>query len=211
VKVLRLRPIKPIDKIDPHTTSLIVVDAQNDFVHPEGKFGRFGLAEQAKPTIDKLKKVIESCRKAGIPIIYTVTQYSEDYKDAGSMHRVIELEALKIGSWGAKIIDDVKPKPNDIIIEKRRHSAFYNTNLEDVLKTLKINTLIFTGYATNVCVESTVRDAKYRDLNCIVISDCTASFNERMHNFSLANIKLFFGNVIDSEELIRLVELAERR
>jgi len=198
--------MKAIEKIDPHTTSLIIVDAQNDFVHPKGKFGRFGLAEQAKATIDKLKKVIEVCRNAGIPIIYTVTQYSENYSDAGSMHRVIELEALKIGSWGAKIIDDLEPKPNDIIIEKKRHSAFYNTTLDDVLKTLKIKTLIFTGYATNVCVESTVRDAKYRDLNCIVISDCTASFNKQMHKFSLANIKLFFGNVIDSKELTRLVE-----
>jgi ureidoacrylate peracid hydrolase len=210
-KMSRLKPIKPIvDKIDPRTTALIVVDAQNDFAHPEGKYAKLGLAKYSKPVIDKLKKVIETCRKAGIPIIYTVLQFREDYSDAGLMHRAIALGALKIGSWGAQIIDELKPEPNDIIIEKKRHSGFYNTNLEDVLKNLNIKTLIFTGFGTNVCVESTVRDAMYREFNCIVVSDCCASYTKRMHEFGLANIKLFFGTVIDSKELIRLIESAKR-
>lgn len=187
--------------------AILVIDMQNDFVDEKGKFASKGLPSMAKDIIEPLSRVIQAARKVEIPIVYTKAVYRSDYLDGSrtfAMSR--KLGALIKGSWGSEIIEKLKPQEGDFIVEKHRFSAFYNTDLEIILRGLVVKTLILTGVATNVCVESTVRDAQFRDFNVIVLRDCTASFNHEMHEASLICIEGFFGVVSTSKEIINMIE-----
>ena len=187
--------------------AILVIDMQNDLIDEKGKFVSKGLPSMAKDIIEPLSRVIQAARKVKIPIVYTKAVYRSDYLDGPRtfiMSR--KLGALIKGSWGSEIIEKIKPQEGDFIVEKHRFSAFYNTDLEIILRGLDVKTLIMMGVATNVCVESTVRDAQFRDFNVIVLKDCTASFNHEMHETSLKCIEGFFGVVSTSKDIINMIE-----
>ncbi len=185
--------------IDPKKTAVLVIDMQNEFVHPEGKLKCYN----AESTVEPTKKLLEVARKAGSHIIYTKVAYRPDYLDAPRHELSRELGATQKGSWGVEIVEELKPREGDIVIEKQRYSAFYGTILERLLRRLGVETLILTGCATNVCVESTARDAHARDFDIIVLSDCTAAFDsEEDQKASLRIISRVFGRVMTSEEVI---------
>jgi|Deesub1362A_J573_1020465.scaffolds.fasta_scaffold00454_1 ureidoacrylate peracid hydrolase len=190
-------------KIDPKKTAILVIDMQNEFVHEKGKLRCYN----AGATIEPTKRLLEAAREVKAHIIYTQVAYRSDYLDAPKHELSRELGATKKGSWGVEIVDELRPKEGDIIIEKQRYSAFYGTILEMILRSLDVDTLILTGCATNVCVESTARDAHARNFDVIVLSDCTAAFDSKEdQEASLRIIRRVFGKVLTSQEVIEALK-----
>ena len=193
-------------KINPAEAALLLIDMQNDVLHEKGAASSLGVwkfAREAK-TIESTKRAIEFARKNKIPVIYVKLVFRPDYADAssGSFGKVLrETKALKSGTWGAEIVDELKPEPTDYIVEKKRASSFYSTDLEILLKGLKRNALIACGVVTNFCVETTVRDAIDRDFKVIVLKDCIASVSKEAQEFPVKFVFPFLGVVTTSQEL----------
>lgn len=199
-------------KIAPNETALLVIDMQNDVLHEKGKVATLGVWKFAKEagTIQNTRKMIDIAKKNSIPVIYVKDALGpEDYADRGLsqaplMKLVSEGEVFKEGTWGAEYVDELKPETSDYIIPKRRVDAFYNTELETLLRSLGRKTLIVCGVVTNFCVEGTVRGAVDRDFNVIVLKDCTASENKEMQEFPMKAIFPRIATVATSEELVIL-------
>jgi ureidoacrylate peracid hydrolase len=150
-------------------------------------------------------------------VIYLQLGWDADLREAGGpdspnfrKHNAIRLmqrrpelagRLLTKGSWDYGIIDDLKPQPGDYVIERPRQSGFSGTNLDNYLRSRAIRTLIFTGIASNICVESTIRDAYFLEYFPILVSDCTWQAGPRfVHDATLFNVETFFGWVTTSVE-----------
>ncbi len=176
-------------KLDINRTALIVVDMQNAFCKKGGMFDILGILDEAKAkrVIETDKKVIEASRRQGIKIIYLRMAYRQDLSNAGGPespnywkehglvarreHPERKYDFLTIGSWDWQISDKLKPQPGDIVVEKNRFSGFFNTDLNSILRTYNIKYLLFIGIATNICVESTLRDAYFHEYFPVMVSD----------------------------------------
>ena len=194
--------------------ALIVVDMQNAFLKEDGSLHRAGFnISLLQSVVQNVARVITVARRLDIPIVYSRHTFRKDFADAGSIIKIWpslkETSALIEGSWDAQIVDEVRPLERDFAITKHRFSAFYNTDLEIILRCLGIQTVILVGITTNVCVESTVRDAQSRDFEVVVVSDCTAAVNKNFHEASLENIEFAFGKVISMNELLKSMENKE--
>jgi ureidoacrylate peracid hydrolase len=175
------------EKVDPRWTALIVVDYQNDFVAEEGVFGRVGFeVERFRAIEPDLSQFIPEIRRREIPVIFIKCVYNSD--DNRYLSDVFLSQALRTrsgvyhehplcveGTWGCDFYGEVKPLPEDIIVVKHRFNAFINTDLDLILRSMGVRTLIFTGIATHVCVESTVRHAFFHDYYNVVVQDCVAT------------------------------------
>jgi len=214
--------------IDPARTAIIVVDMENDFAAKGGMFDRAGVdISGAQKAIAPTAKVLAAAREAGMKIIYLKMAYLPDLSDLGETDSVNRTRHLKFGvgqkiqapdgresrllirdTWDTDIVPELKPQPNDIAIYKKRFSGFYQTDLDATLKKFGIKYLIVTGVTTSICVESTVRDAMFRDYLCVMLSDC---MNEPIghelartnHEASLLNAETLFGWVSDSDRFIK--------
>ena len=103
-------------------------------------------------------------------------------------------------TWGMDFYQ-LEPRPNEFIVNKHRYSAFVGTKLDSVLRTLKIDTLLMCGVATNVCVESTARDGYMLDYNILFMEDCCAAFSKKAHNMTVDNINNYFGYAITTDQV----------
>jgi ureidoacrylate peracid hydrolase len=162
-------------------SALLIIDMQNAFIHKEGSLSKMGLdTSRTSITIEPIKELKKEFKAQGRPVIYIQHTHRPDKTDAGLISEVfppiMAFGHCFDGTWDAEFIEDLTPDNDDYIVKKHRFSAFYNTQLEDVLRGLGIETLVVAGIATNVCVESTVRDAFYRDYNVFVPKETTASF-----------------------------------
>ena len=176
--------------------ALLVIDMQRFFLDPASPtFTCGGLA--ILPTIKRLIKVF---RKANRPVIYTRHVHHPDRLDAGIMEWWWKGMCLE-GSPESEVHDDIVPLPNEKVILKHRYSAFYNTDLETVLRCLKIEDLVVSGIMTNLCCESTARDAYYRDYKVFFLADATGSINEEMHVASLLNLAFGFAFVTTADSV----------
>lgn len=192
--------------INAKSLAFFVCDMQNDFVHLEGAFAKH---QKKKPyghsIIPAIKKTLKTIRDANIPVFYTMVVNRKD--GVGQSHRQSRLiGALTEDTWGAEIVDDLKPRKNEFIIVKWRYSAFYATPLEAMLRGLGVKTIVLTGVATNGGVDSTARDAEYRDFGVVVLSDCCASRKPELHEATLETIRSAFGRVMTSNELTRILK-----
>ena len=182
-------------------SALLVIDMQKFFLDPESPtFTCGGLA-----ILPNLKQLIEVFRKAGRPVIFTRHVHHPEKIDAGIMEWWWEGMCLD-GSPESEVHDDIAPLPNEKIITKHRYSAFYNTDLETILRCLKIEDLVISGVMTNLCCESTARDAYYRDYRVFFLADGTGSINEQMHLASLLNLAFGFAFVTTAENIIRQMQ-----
>ena len=207
-------------KLDLDRTVLIVVDMQNAFCSKGGTLDAMGSLDEARTArvIQTDRKVIDACRAAGVRVIYLRMGYKPDLSNAGgpeSPNYWKELALVKMreqpellgrylvqGSWDWEIIDELKPAASDIIVDKHRYSGFSNTELDAVLKTLNARYLVFTGIATNVCVESTLRDAYFNDYFPILVEDgCGHIGPDFTHQATVWNVTSVFGWVTTSGEL----------
>jgi ureidoacrylate peracid hydrolase len=188
--------------------ALLIIDMQNGFCHPNGCFGKLGLPVSNHlaivPTINKLRA---ASHEANIPVIFTRICYREDYLDAGvqmeESPQIKELKGFIKDTWDSAILDDLVPDTNrgEIVIDKTRNSAFFKTDLLDLLRQRGIDQLLCTGVGSNVCVESTVRDGVSHDFYCKTISDATATLTMEDHLACMKNLT-WFGGVTTAEEVL---------
>ena len=217
--------------IDTARTAVLVIDMQNDFGAEGGMFHRAGInIAPIQEAVGPTARVLTAARRAGIKIIYLKMEFRPDLSDAGAedspMRRVNA--QLKVGeaitapdgresrilirdTWGTDIVPELTPQAGDIIVSKQRYSGFYQTELDTILKTLGIKYLVVTGCTTSVCVESTIRDAMFRDYVCILLEDCTAEplgygKSRSNHEASLWVLQVLFAWVSRSGVLLQGLE-----
>lgn len=209
--------------IDPSRSALIVVDMQNDFGSEGGMFHRAGIPiDGIKAAVAPTARAIAAARRAGIPVVYLKMQFEPDLSDAGGidapnlvLHRRLgvgdtvptpdggEGRILVRDTWGTDIVAELAPQEGDIIVPKHRFSGFFETDLDETLRSLGVTSLVFTGCTTTVCVESTLRDAFFRDYHCLLLEDCTAepigsNLPGTNRDASIRVIEIMFGSVSDS-------------
>lgn len=181
-------------------SALLVVDMQHFFLDPASPtFTCGGLA-----ILPNLQKLIKVFRQAGRPVIYSRHVHHPDGIDAGIMGWWWEGMCLE-GSPESEIHNDIAPLPSEKVVFKHRYSAFYNTDLETILRSFKIEDLVMTGIMTNMCCESTTRDAYYRDYRVFFLADGTGSVTEEMHLASLLNVAFGFAWVTDVDTIVTQV------
>ena len=196
---------------DASATALVVVDMQNAYATKGGYLDLAGFDISATgPVIVKIAAAIAAARGARIPIIWFQNGWDPDYVEAGgpgspNWHKSNALKTMRKqpqlhgrllakGGWDYELVDTLKPEPGDIMMPKPRYSGFYNTHLDSVLRARGIRTLVFVGIATNVCVESTLRDGFFLEYFGVVLADATYQAGPRsLHDGALLNIELFFG------------------
>lgn len=183
--------------LDRQKAALLVIDMQVFFLDPASPtFTCGGLA-----ILSNVKKVIQAFREAGRPVLFTRHVHHPDHLDAGIMGWWWKGMCLE-GSPQSEVHPEIAPRPNEKVVFKHRYSAFYNTDLETVLRCLRIEDLVITGIMTNMCCESTARDAYYRDYRVFFLADATGSINEQMHLASLLNLAFGFAWVTEVDTLI---------
>jgi len=186
-------------------TALLVIDMQNGFLDDKGSMAAVGLPHrELRPAIAGCRTLVDAAHAAGVPVIYTRYVFQPDYADGGVLPNHIvpamkEVGSLAAGSWDAEIIDELAPAEGEIVIDKSRPSSFYGTRLEPVLTGLGVRSLVLCGVTTNICVETTARDAGQRDYFVHVIGDATAEFDKARHEHALTGIGFLFGwvNTLD--------------
>jgi len=186
----------------PDRSVLLVIDVQNDFCHDDGVFGQAGIQLSAiQAAVENLLSLIEAARSAGLPIIFVRTHHDRWTNTPAWLTRHVRrgrgVEICATGSWGAEFYR-VSPTLEDRVIVKHRYSAFFGTSLEVVLRSLGRPTLLVTGATTNVCVETTARDAFMRDYQVVLVEDCTGAPTKEEHEGTLHNMRTYFGQVTDS-------------
>ena len=206
--------------VDPESTAFIVVDMTNDFLEP-------GVPQECaagRDIIAGLAELAAACRRVGILVIYTSHVHRADGSDMGRMadafkHLVDEERkpvTLIEGTRGVEVVNELAPEPGEIVIRKSRYSAFFNTDLDTVLRHRDIKTVIIGGVATNVCCESTARDAMFRDYQVIFLSDGNATMDipdfgwgsvthEEIQRVVLSTIAAGFGEVAPVREVTERV------
>ncbi|WP_019007467.1 cysteine hydrolase family protein [Cohnella laeviribosi] len=190
--------------LKPGKTAVIVVDVQNDYCHPEGALAGAGNDVSAiKEMMPNLHRLLESARGHSIPVIFVQTfhEAATDSEAWASRFQNGSNQICRTGTWGADFFE-VVPLPGDIIVNKHRYSAFINTRLDSVLRTLKVETLVITGVSTNVCVESTARDGFMLDYRIVLLKDACASYSRLAHEMTLENIDTYFGTVVETQDVI---------
>jgi ureidoacrylate peracid hydrolase len=200
-------------------SAIVVVDMQNAFASKGGMLDIAGVDITDAPRVIRvIRPVIDAARKNGIAVVYLRMAYKPDLSDSGgpnspNFHKELamtlmcsrpELKAkvLTEGTWDAEIVDDLAPQSGDLIITKTRYSGFVGTPLDSQLRMRRIHYLFFAGIATNVCVESTLRDAYFHDYWPILLRDATMPAGPpAAHDATVFNVESFFGWTITSEEL----------
>lgn len=186
---------------------------QNGFVSKGGSYDLMGLnISKYSELVPTLKRLISFCRKVKIPIFYSQAVREESGIDLLTRsHRILPKsreERIKRrpicirGSWDADIVDELKPTLDDHVVIKRRDSVFQDTEVEVWLRSLEIDSIIFSGIDTSICVESSLRDAFNHGYDIVMISDATASNNLDHYNSTLDNIRNYYGLVMNLDELI---------
>jgi nicotinamidase-related amidase len=201
-------------KIDVQRTALLVIDMQNDLIKAkEEPFSGVTKMVKSKGVISNIARVIAAARQAKMPIVFIGHVHRKDNADAFPAITDLMLqglapplrEALIEGTPGAYFVDELKPLSGDHIIWKRRSNAFYNSDLELMLRRRRIDTVIITGVVTNGCVANTVRGAQERDLHVIVLSDCCAAMMPEDDEYFIKNAFPRAGRVRTSDEMITVM------
>jgi ureidoacrylate peracid hydrolase len=204
--------------MDMEHAALLIIDMQNDFIHPDGfvrKSSRgIGLAEDSlellTTPIPFIKQLSHKFRATGRQVIYVHTAWQPDYSDIALPlkkmgQKAREHGALVVGSWGAQIIDELTPEKGDLMLLKKAYGAFFQTSLDRTLRNRKITTLFFTGVATNYCVETTAREAVAYGYDIVLIKDGCATFDPAGHEATLKVISMGFGEVMTTEEVLNIL------
>jgi ureidoacrylate peracid hydrolase len=195
------------ERWDPRWAALLVVDVQNDFASPKGSAAQRGDDVSASVAmVPRLTRLIDEARRVGLTIIYVKTTHGEWTDTPSWIYRKSQQSALNTcreGTWGAEFYDGISPLPSERVVIKHRYSAFINTDMNTVLKAKGIESVLVTGIATNVCVETTTRDAYMYDYYVTMVGDCAAAYDPKLHESTLENIRCHFGLVATSDEIIQ--------
>jgi ureidoacrylate peracid hydrolase len=218
IRILNTRP--EALQIELERSAVVVVDMQNAFASKGGTLDIAGVDLSGAPqVVASIRQLLDASRPAGLPIVYLQMGYKPDLSNAGgerspnsrketAMHLMCSRPELKgrlltEGSWDFAVIDELAPRPGDIVITKTRYSGFAGTTLDAQLRMRGIQFLFFAGIATNVCVESTLRDAYFLDYWPILVVDGTMPAGSRsVYEATLFNVESFFGWTIQSQDLL---------
>ena len=210
--------------IRPSETALIIVDMQNAYASPGGYLDIAGFdISGAAPAILRIDEAARAARAVGMLVIFFQNGWDKDYVEAGgpgspNWHKSNALKTMRKrpelmgtllakGGWDYELVEALPPQPGDIVVPKPRYSAFFNTNLDSILRARGIRTLVFTGVATNVCVESTLRDGFFLEYFGVVLHDATHHAGpDFIQKASLFNIENFFGWVSSTEEFTKALK-----
>ena len=214
-------------ELDISKTAVIVVDMQNDFGSRGGIFDRAGInISGIQKAVAPTQRVLAAARNAGMKIVYLKMGYRSDLSDLGAEDSVNRTRHLHFGvgqectapdgrngrflirdTWNTDIVAELTPEPQDIVLYKHRFSGFFETDLDQTLRGLGMRNLVFTGCTTSICVDSTLRDAMFRDYRCVLLEDCFAEpigadLARSNHEASLLTVKTLLGWVSGSGRLI---------
>lgn len=185
----------------------LVLDMINDLVHPDGANGKSGQGPMARSRniIAKTKAAIAGARTAGVRVGYVRVGFSPDYKECPPnspiFSRARDNGLFKLGTWGTEVHEELQPHAADFDIIKHRVSPFYGTNLEPIIRATGTTRLYLSGVSTNAVVQSAVREAHDRDLECIVLEDCCSAATPEEHE-GAASLLARFGKFVSSEGLV---------
>lgn len=192
-----------IQLLKPHLCALVVVDLQHDYCHSDGVLGDLIDSHAINRMCSTVGALQQSAHDAAVPVIFLQTIHRHATDSPGWRRRlgghVIDL--CREGTWGSQF-HECHPSRGDVVVQKHRYSGFHGTELTHVLRALDRTTVVLTGTATNVCVESTARDAAMFDYDVVVVDDATCAASEAEHQASLANITKYFGTVVNSNMLL---------
>jgi len=192
-------------------TAVVVIDMQNAYASPGGYVDRAGFdISGAAATIERIGTVLDTARAAGVQVIYLQNGWDPDYIEAGgpgspNYHKSNALKTMRAqpelkgkllarGSWDYALVDGLAPRPGDITLHKTRYSAFFNSQLDQTLRARGIRNLVFVGIATNVCVESTLRDGFHLEYFGVLLEDATHHLGpDFTRAAALYNVEKFFG------------------
>jgi len=197
--------------IDPAETAVVVVDIQNAYSTEGGYVDLAGFdIAGARATVANIGKALDVARANGVLVVYFQNGWDKDYVEAGgpgspNWHKSNALKTMRArpelqgallakGTWDYDIVEELRPQPGDILVPKTRYSGFFNTNMDSVLRARGIRNLVFVGIATNVCVESSLRDAFHLEYFGVMLADATHHLGPpMMQEASIYNIEKFFG------------------
>ncbi len=196
--------------IEPSRTAVIVVDIQNDFVHSDGKAAKMGSdMTEAQAAVTPINRLIECGRAVGAQIIYARIEHAPDtdrpnYR-ARYERRGFDPQDLlcATGSWGADFYDPLlQPQGHEAVVTKYSYDAFQDTNLNAILQSRGIDNLIVTGVVTNLCVQTTAEHGFGLGYTVVIPRDATAGDDEAAHEAALRNLGAYFGDVVNTDEII---------
>ncbi len=186
-------------------TVLVVIDAQNDFLHEDGWYAQRGIdISHMRRTVEPTKELVAAARRAGVPVVWTRHGYA-DAAEAGpflELRPFLQEGGLRRDTWGWELYDELDVRPEDPVVAKNRLSAFFNTDLEAVLRGLDAETVLIAGVLTNQCVAATSKDASFRDFKPIVVEECTGTTLPHLHDPALEMMRVGWAEVRGVEQTI---------
>lgn len=184
---------------------LLVIDMQNDFVL-EGAPMEVPMARAMLPNMVRL---VEACRERGVPVIFTqhvLYRHANISPLEVSLQPQLQTGGIREGTQGIEIVHPLRPLPTEFIVRKHRYDAFYNTNLDTLIRTMRgphqVDSVIIIGTVTNICCESTARSAYMRDYKVYFVSDANGGLDEASQAATLESIRRAFGRVLSTEEVL---------
>jgi ureidoacrylate peracid hydrolase len=195
--------------IDPQRAALLVIDMQEGFCHPDAQMEKSGIGtSNQRAIVPDVVKLIATAREHRVPVLWSQqVHFPEDATRArrkstipGHMDKQNFAPCLR-GTWEVDFVPEMDVRDEDFIVEKHRASMFFETTLAAKLRMLGIEQVIVSGVTTEFCVETTIRDAYYRDMDVIVVRECVASPYPRFHEDTLAKVETFWGAVVSLDEL----------
>lgn len=184
------------------STAILVVDMLNDFLKPGGKM----VLDGGHVLFDPIRNLLRKARIVKVPVIYLNDSHRPGLKEDREFRK--RTEHCIEGTWGAQVVEELRPENSDVIVTKRRFSGFFETDLDLTLKDLQVDTVVVTGVVTNICVRSTIHDAFFRGYKVIVPRDCVMATGEREQESSLYDIETHFGDVTTSDRIIAMMREA---
>jgi ureidoacrylate peracid hydrolase len=185
-------------------TALLAIDLQNGFCHPDGSVvGVAGPLWDVDRVVGQAARAVDRARSLGLPVIFTRHCYQPGYANRSLLNRAInaQIEAvggLLAGTWDAEIVDVLGRRPDDLVIDKCRPDSFFGTPLATILSGLGVDHLVVAGVVTNVCIESTIRGAYMRDLECTLLADCCTTLSEEDHRMAVTCLGRYeFARIAD--------------
>src|SRR5713101_2465124 len=216
----------PIE-VELEKSAVVVVDMQNAFASKGGMLDIAGAdISGASRVVSSIKTILDAARRVNVPVVYVQMGYKPDLSNSGgpnspNWHKELAMNLMNCrpelkgkllteGMWDFEIVPELKPEPRDLVVIKTRYSGFAGTTLDSQLRTRGIRYLFFAGIATNVCVESTLRDAYFQDHWPILTADgAMPAGPASLHEATLFNVENFFGWTIHAEEFVRAMKASK--
>jgi ureidoacrylate peracid hydrolase len=215
MRIIGLEAVPTPVQVDPAHTALLVVDMQNAFGSAGGMFDKAGIdISGIQNAVPPTAAAVESAREAGIKVVWIKMGFQPDLSDLGAedtpngfllLNFGVKDGALTRDTWATDIVDELTAAPDEPVVYKTRFSAFYKTQLDELLRSWGVKHLIVTGCTTSICVESTIRDAFFRDYHCILLEDCAAepmgrNLSRSNHEATVLLVERIFGSVSSSDQ-----------